>query len=183
MVQWDDTRNKSELPFRESHGACVGALLQGIPPGTPIDYDTLIEEIERRKPGRKGMSRRLESDECEIMSGVHDGVSTGWPILLLARNNDARSKDYGFLPDHPRPGHADMVEIERSGGFTDLRGGGSQTARLTLGLVAAASQVRQLLSAENISVRAGLYAVGERVANSLVNLEPDSDIENMRCRG
>ena len=164
--------------FGESHGACVGALLQGIPPGTPIDYDTLIEEIERRKPGRKGMSRRLESDECEIMSGVHDGVATGWPILLLARNNDARSKDYGLLPDHPRPGHADMVEIERSGGFTDLRGGGSQSARLTLGLVAAASQVRQLLSAENISVRAGLYAVGERVANSLVNLEPDSDIEN-----
>jgi chorismate synthase len=152
--------------FGESHGVCVGALLQGIPPGTPIDYDTLIEEIERRKPGRKGMSRRLESDECEIMSGVHNGVATGWPILLLARNNDARSKDYGFLPDHPRPGHADMVEIERSGGFTDLRGGGSQSARLTLGLVAAASQVRQLLSAENISVRAGLYAVGERVENT-----------------
>ena len=52
--------------FGESHGHCVGALLEGLPPGTPIDYDTLIEEIEKRKPGRKGMSRRLESDECEI---------------------------------------------------------------------------------------------------------------------
>ena len=63
--------------FGESHGQCVGALLEGLPPGTPIDYDSLIEEIEKRKPGRKGMSRRLESDECEIMSGVHEGVATG----------------------------------------------------------------------------------------------------------
>ena len=83
--------------FGESHGQCVGALLEGIPPGTTIDYDSLIEEIEKRKPGRKGMSRRLESDECEIMSGVHEGVATGWPILLIAKNDDARSKDYGCL--------------------------------------------------------------------------------------
>ena len=71
--------------FGESHGACVGALLQGIPPGTPIDYNTLIEEIERRKPGRKGMSRRLESDECEIMSGVHDGVAAPATDLVKVR--------------------------------------------------------------------------------------------------
>ena len=172
--------------FGESHGQCVGALLEGLPPGTPIDYDSLIEEIEKRKPGRKGMSRRLESDECEIMSGVHEGVATGWPILLIAKNDDARSKDYGFLPDHPRPGHADMVEIERSGGSTDLRGGGSQSARLTLGLVAAASQLRQLISAENVSIKAGLYSVGDKIADSLVNLNWDStaqsdDMHRLNC--
>ena len=156
--------------FGESHGPSVGALLEGIPAGTNIDNDALVRELERRKPGRKGMSRRLEADQCEILSGVYEGRATGWPILIVARNNDAKSSDYGFLPDHPRPGHADMVEIERSGGAADLRGGGSQSARLTLGLVAAASQTRQLLSQRGIHVRAHLYTVGDSQSRSLLDL-------------
>ena len=91
------------------------------------------------------MSARLETDECEILSGVHEGKATGWPLLMISRNSDARSSDYSFLPDHPRPGHADMVEEIRSSGSNDPRGGGSQSARLTLGLVAAGSQVRKML--------------------------------------
>ena len=75
---------------------------------------------------------------------MHEGIATGWPILLLTYNSDVRSKDYSFLPDHPRPGHADMVEHIRSEGASDLRGGGSQSARLTFGLVAAGSQARSL---------------------------------------
>jgi len=157
--------------FGESHGPSVGALLEGIPAGTEIDNDALVRELERRKPGRKGMSRRLETDQCEILSGVYEGRATGWPILIVARNNDAKSTDYGFLPDHPRPGHADMVEIERSGGAADLRGGGSQSARLTLGLVAAASQTRQLLSEKSISARAHLYSVGESQSRSLLDFD------------
>ena len=81
------------------------------------------------------MSQRSEDDRCEIMSGVFDGKATGWPILMLTMNSDAKSKDYSFLPDHPRPGHADLVESVRSQGSADLRGGGSQSARLTFGLV------------------------------------------------
>lgn len=163
--------------FGESHGPSVGALLEGIPAGTNIDNHALVKELERRKPGRKGMSRRLESDECEILSGVYEGRATGWPILIIARNNDARSSDYGFLPDHPRPGHADMVEIERSGGAADLRGGGSQSARLTLGLVAAASQTRQLLSERGIQVRAHLYSVGDSKSRSLLDLNQAYETE------
>ena len=69
------------------------------------------------------MSQRSEDDRCEIMSGVFDGKATGWPILMLTMNSDAKSKDYSFLPDHPRPGHADLVESVRSQGSADLRGG------------------------------------------------------------
>ena len=68
--------------FGESHGKCVGALVEGIPAGTKIDLQALNEDIARRKPGRKGLSMRSESDECEILSGVHEGRATGWPILL-----------------------------------------------------------------------------------------------------
>ena len=131
--------------FGESHGACVGALLEGIPAGTPIDEDELNRAIASRRPGRKGLSTRSELDQCELLSGVYEGKATGWPILMLTRNSDAKPSDYSFLPDQPRPGHADMVESIRSNGSNDPRGGGSHSARLTYGLVTAGSQVKSLL--------------------------------------
>lgn len=161
--------------FGESHGRCVGALVEGIPAGTEIDLDALREDIERRRPGRKGLSARSESDDCEILSGVHEGKATGWPILLLTWNSDARSNDYGFLPYQPRPGHADMTEQVRSGGTADLRGGGSQSARLTYGLVSASSQLRGLLAEAGWRVDAHLHSVGEEIAAPLFGLDRESE--------
>lgn len=174
--------------FGESHGRCVGALVEGIPAGTEFDLDALREDVERRRPGRKGLSARSESDDCEILSGVHEGKATGWPILLLTWNSDARSKDYGFLPDQPRPGHADMTEQFRSGGAADLRGGGSQSARLTYGLVSASSQLRGLLAEAGWRVDAHLHSVGEEIAAPLFVLDRDSaldgvsDMARLNCR-
>ena len=163
--------------FGESHGKCVGALFEGIPPGTEIDLDALVNDLSLRKPGRRGMSARLETDECEILSGVHEGKATGWPLLMIARNSDARSSDYGFLPDHPRPGHADMVEEIRSSGSNDPRGGGSQSARLTLGLVAAGSQVRKILDEAGWSCHAHLSRVGDISARPLIHLDTSRALE------
>ncbi|HJM13082.1 MAG TPA: chorismate synthase [Candidatus Thalassarchaeaceae archaeon] len=160
--------------FGESHGNCVGALVEGIPPGTPIDSQALARDLSLRKPGRRGLSSRSELDDCEILSGMHEGKATGWPILLLSRNNDAKSSDYSFLPDHPRPGHADMVEMIRSEGHNDPRGGGSQSARLTLGLVAAGSQARALLDKSGWTCRAHLHSVGNISARPLMELGENS---------
>ena len=174
--------------FGESHGKCVGALLEGIPPGTEIDLQTLSDDLSKRRPGRKGMSARLEPDECEILSGVYEGKATGWPLLMLVRNSDARPSDYGFLPDHPRPGHADMVEEIRSGGSSDLRGGGSQSARLTLGLVSAGSQARSMLENAGWSCKAHLSRVGDIMARPLIELEQSgplpegSEMSRLNCR-
>ena len=174
--------------FGESHGSCVGALIEGMPAGTPIDPAALAEDIARRRPGRKGLSTRSERDECEILSGVYEGRATGWPILLLTRNSDVRSSDYSFLPDHPRPGHADMAEGIRLGGANDPRGGGSQSARLTFGLVSAGSQVRALLDDVGWSCAAHLHSIGEVSAKPLFELErtaafdPASDMGRLNCR-
>ncbi|MFL2972826.1 MAG: chorismate synthase [Candidatus Thalassarchaeaceae archaeon] len=174
--------------FGESHGKCIGALVEGIPPGTEIDLQTLSDDLSRRRPGRKGMSARLEPDECEILSGVYEGKATGWPLLMLVRNSDARSSDYAFLPDHPRPGHADMVEEIRSSGSSDLRGGGSQSARLTLGLVSAGSQVRTILENAGWSCHAHLSRVGDISARPLIELEKSEltddvpEMSRLNCR-
>jgi len=174
--------------FGESHGICVGVLVEGMPSGTPIDLETLNKFLSHRKPGRKGMSSRKELDECEILSGVHQGKATGWPILMLTRNSDAKPVDYDFLPDHPRPGHADLVEDIRSGGHSDPRGGGSQSARLTWGLVAGGSQAKSLLEKQGWSCRAHLHSVGEITARNLIELDskaelaPESEMANLNCR-
>jgi len=156
--------------FGESHGVAVGALVEGIPTGTPIDVETLMADLSRRKPGRRLLSARAETDEVEILSGVHQGFATGWPILLLARNQDAKSRDYKFLPDLPRPGHADLPESVRSDGKADLRGGGTHSGRLTLGIVAGSSVVRPLLESAGVEVVAHVTAVGEVKAAPLTEL-------------
>ncbi|MEC7757361.1 MAG: chorismate synthase [Candidatus Thermoplasmatota archaeon] len=174
--------------FGESHGKCVGALVEGIPPGTKIDTEALIDDLSKRKPGRIGLSSRAEIDDCEILSGVYDGKATGWPILMIAMNSDARSRDYDFLPDHPRPGHADMGEAIWSKGFYDPRGGGSHSARLTLGIVAAGSQVRSILDDVGWTCDAHLHKVGEITARPLFQLrkskvqEEDSTMKRLNCR-
>jgi len=147
--------------FGESHGPAVGALLQGIAPGTPVDVSKIQAALDRRRPGRKGLTARAESDIVEILSGVYEGCATGHPILFLVRNADVRSRDYGFLPDHPRPGHADLPEAVRTGNAADPRGGGTHSGRLTLGLVAGGEVARQILSNAGIEVHAHCGGVGE----------------------
>ncbi len=149
--------------FGESHGAAVGALLDGVPPGIPIDVETLIEDLRRRRPGRRLLSARAEPDHCEILSGVYEGKTTGYPILLLVRNQDAKSRDYGFLPNQPRPGHADLPESTRTGGAADLRGGGANSGRLTLGLVAAGSLIREAIG--DVTVDAHCSQIGSITAH------------------
>ena len=162
--------------FGESHGKCVGALLEGMPVGTKIDSEILADFISRRRPGKKGLSTRVELDECEVMSGIYEGLATGWPILLLTKNTDVRSKDYSFLPDQPRPGHADMVEHIRSNGVSDLRGGGSQSARLTFGIVAAGSQAKSLINSVGWTCTAHLSSVGDVSARPLIELDRNSEL-------
>ena len=145
--------------FGESHGPAVGALIDGMPPNIEIDADQLIADMVARRPGSGLASKRKETDDVEILSGVHAGKTTGMPVLLLIRNRDVKSKDYSFLPYQPRPGHVDHPISVKTGGAADLRGGGSFSARLTAGLVAAASLSRNILP-EDWKIEAKVGALG-----------------------
>lgn len=169
--------------FGESHGAMVGALIEGIPPGLPIDEDYIQQSMDMRRPGGHFASKRKESDIVEVSTGVYEGVSTGQPILLVIRNNDARSSDYSFIPNHPRPGHQDMVMNIRTDGHADLRGGGSSSARLTAGLVAAAAIISPLLG--EIQIDAHVGAIGDIEAKPIEICPPEweNDLcKSLRCR-
>ena len=165
--------------FGESHGPAVGALIEGIPPNIEIDPEQLIADMIARRPGSGLASKRKETDDVEIMSGVHSGKTTGMPILLLIRNQDVRSKDYSFLPYQPRPGHVDHPINIKTGGAADLRGGGSFSARLAAGLVAAASISRNILP-EEWEMAAPVGALNDPKGRKLTN---DAFVNGARAAG
>ena len=118
--------------------------------------------MDRRKPGQsQHTTQRRESDRVEILSGVFDGVTTGTPIGLLVRNQDARSRDYEKIKDRFRPGHADYT-YQKKYGIRDYRGGGRSSARETAMRVAAGGIARKYL-AENyrVKIRACVYQIGD----------------------
>lgn len=131
--------------FGESHGAAIGCIVDGCPPGLELCEADIQTELDRRKPGTsRHVTQRRESDAVEILSGVFDGKTTGTPIGLLIRNDDQRSKDYGNISESFRPGHADYTYTQKYG-FRDYRGGGRSSARETAVRVAAGAIARKWL--------------------------------------
>jgi chorismate synthase len=131
--------------FGESHGPAIGCVIDGCPPGLALSEDDIQPDLDRRRPGTsRHVTQRNEADAVEILSGVHEGLTTGTPICLLIRNTDQRSKDYGNLLDTFRPGHADYT-YWRKYGLRDPRGGGRASARLTAPMVAAGAVAKKWL--------------------------------------
>ena len=131
--------------FGESHGPAIGCVVDGCPPGLALSAEDIQQDLDRRKPGTsRHVTQRQESDTVEILSGVFEGKTTGTPIALLIRNEDARSRDYGNLIDTFRPGHADYTYWQKYG-IRDHRGGGRASARETAVRVAAAAIARKWL--------------------------------------
>lgn len=131
--------------FGESHGPAIGCVVDGCPPGLALSVDDIQQDLDRRKPGTsRHVTQRQESDTVEVLSGVFEGKTTGTPIALLIRNEDARSKDYGNLIDTFRPGHADYTYWQKYG-IRDHRGGGRSSARETAVRVAAAAIAKKWL--------------------------------------
>ena len=148
--------------FGESHGPAIGCVVDGCPPGLPLETADIQRELDRRKPGTsRHVTQRRESDTVEILSGVFEGRTTGTPIALLIRNEDARSKDYAAIADTFRPGHADYAYWQKYG-IRDYRGGGRASARETAVRVAAGAIARKWLAERH----------GVRIRGHLVQLGP-----------
>lgn len=148
--------------FGESHGSVIGCVLDGFPPGMPIDEEEVKRELVRRATGRsRYTSQRKEKDDVKIISGVFEGKTTGQAIAMLITNIDARSQDYSAIAKVFRPGHADY-SYWRKYGIRDYRGGGRSSARETTMRVAAGALAKKWLRLHhNIEVRAWLSQLGE----------------------
>ncbi len=131
--------------FGESHGAALGCVVDGCPPGLELTEADLQEDLDRRKPGKsRHTTQRREEDAVQILSGIFEGRTTGSPIGLLIHNTDQKSKDYSKIRDRFRPGHADYT-YQQKYGLRDYRGGGRSSARETAMRVAAGAIAKKYL--------------------------------------
>ena len=148
--------------FGESHGAAIGGVVDGCPPGLALSAEDLQLDLDRRKPGTsRHVTQRQEADSVEILSGVFEGKTTGAPIGLLIRNTDQRSQDYSKIMDTFRPGHADYTYKQKYG-VRDYRGGGRSSARETAVRVAAGAIAKKWLKERfGVTVRGYMSQMGE----------------------
>jgi chorismate synthase len=148
--------------FGESHGAAIGGVVDGCPPGLSLCAEDLQVDLDRRKPGTsRHVTQRKEDDAVEILSGVFEGKTTGAPIGLLIRNTDQRSQDYSKIMDTFRPGHADYTYAQKYG-VRDYRGGGRSSARETAIRVAAGGIAKKwLFERFGVVVRGYMSQLGE----------------------
>lgn len=148
--------------FGESHGPALGCIVDGCPPGMPLDEADLQRDLDRRRPGTsKYTTQRREEDRVKILSGVFEGKTTGTPIGLVIENQDQRSRDYSDIKDVFRPAHADFTYL-RKYGIRDYRGGGRASARETAMRVAAGGIAKKYLQVQHgIVVRGYLAQMGD----------------------
>jgi chorismate synthase len=147
----------------ESHGPCIGCVVDGCPPGMPLAAEEIQVYLDKRRPGQSRFTtQRREADQVKILSGVFPDdqgrqVTTGTPISLVIDNMDQRAKDYGDIKDKFRPGHADFTYTEKYG-LRDYRGGGRSSARETAMRVAAGAIARKMVP--GATIRGALIQIG-----------------------
>ena len=148
----------------ESHGPAIGCVVDGCPPGLPLDVADIQAFLDKRRPGQSRFTtQRREPDEVRILSGVLADaggrqLTTGTPIALQIDNVDQRSKDYGDIAAKFRPGHADYTYAAKYG-IRDHRGGGRSSARETAMRVAAGAVARRVLGG-GVRIRGALVQIG-----------------------
>src|SRR3954467_6737168 len=129
MLRW--------LTAGESHGPELIALLEGLPAGVPVTLDAIRADLARRKLGYgRGSRMKFEEDALDISGGVRHGESLGSPIALRIGNTEwpkwvevmspdpveltDKSRGRGAALTRPRPGHADLVGMQKYG-FDEAR--------------------------------------------------------------
>jgi chorismate synthase len=158
--------------FGESHGPVVGITIDGCPAGLPISVEDIQRALDLRIPQEKEIvSARREPDIVEIFSGIFQYHTTGAPITLHIKNKDLKSSDYEPLKDVVRPGHADYPAKVKFGGFSDYRGGGRLSGRMTAAFVAAGAIAQKLLGAFGVEVLAYTHSIDGVVLETFPSIE------------
>lgn len=162
--------------FGESHGPGIGVVIDGCPAGIDLAEHEINDALAWRQPGKNSYtSPRKEKDRAEILSGLFEGKTTGAPIAIFIRNQDADSSQYEAIKDLYRPGHANFTYLEKYGIF-DYRGGGRASARETAARVAAGAVAKKLLAQRQIACTAFISEIG---GISICELDL-SDLEKIR---
>ena len=171
--------------FGESHGRCVGVVIDGCPAGLPLTEEDIQPELDKRLPDNKEIvSARRETDAVELLSGTFEGFTTGAPICALVWNKQTVSSDYDSIKYTPRPGHADYPATIKYMGFNDYRGGGRFSGRITAAFIIAGAVAKKLLDVFGIEVLAYTTAIGDvelQATLSIDDVRENTYANSVRC--
>jgi chorismate synthase len=159
------------LTAGESHGPALVVVIEGLPAGLHITVEDIGAELARRRLGfGRGPRMRFEADELELLGGVRHGRTLGSPVAILVRNTEWPKWQEEMSPApgatekplrQPRPGHADLVGMQKYG-FDDARDVLERaSARETAARVAAGAVAKQLLAQLGVSVISHVLSLGD----------------------
>ena len=159
--------------FGESHGAAIGAVIDGLAPGLKIDRNFIRHQLDLRRPHGAISTARREADDFQIISGEFEGKTTGTPLCIIIPNQSQHSKDYSKTKDLARPGHADFTAFEKYHGYADYRGGGHFSGRITAALTAAGAIAIDALKAKGILIGTHVLRCGKISDREFCDYEKD----------
>lgn len=158
--------------FGESHGRCLGVIVDGCPAGLPLSEQDIQKELDKRIPSKTEIvSARREKDIIEILSGTFNGFTTGAPLCTLVWNKEVIPCEYDLIKDTPRPGHADYSARIKYGSFNDYRGGGRFSGRITVAFVMAGAIAKKLLGLFGVEILAYTIEIGKVKLRTMPTLE------------
>jgi chorismate synthase len=174
------------LTAGESHGPALVVVVEGLPAGLPITIEDVASELARRRLGfGRGPRMRFEQDELEFLGGVRHGRTLGSPVAIVVRNTEWPKWQEEMSPApgatekplrQPRPGHADLVGMQKYG-FDDARDVLERaSARETAARVAAGAVAKQLLAQLGVSVISHVLSLGDVRADAERRPKP-ADLE------
>ena len=161
--------------FGESHGPYIGVVLDGIAPGIEVNKDFINHQLDLRRPSGKISTKRVETDEFILASGVFNDKTTGTPLTILIPNSVQHSKDYEKTATLARPGHADYTANVKYHGFQDFRGGGHFSGRITAALVAAGGIIIRELEKKGIKIGTHIKSLGGIKDRNFEDYQKDID--------
>jgi chorismate synthase len=158
------------LTAGESHGPALTVVVEGLPAGLPITIDEISAELARRRLGfGRGPRMRFERDDVEILGGVRHGRTLGSPVSIVIHNTEwpKWQEEMATGPGitkrsltEPRPGHADLVGMQKYG-FDDARNVLERaSARETAARVAAGALAKALLDQLDAQVISHVVTLG-----------------------
>ncbi|HEY7981643.1 MAG TPA: chorismate synthase [Candidatus Eremiobacteraceae bacterium] len=163
------------LTAGESHGPALVGIVDGLPAGMHVDFESLADQMRRRQGGHgRGQRMKIEADEAEFLAGLRGGMTLGSPLALIIRNKDYENVRALMDPrtgagppiTRPRPGHADYAGAVKYR-HRDLRNVLERaSARETAMRVAIGEIARQYLGLIGISVAGYVLQIGDVVANA-----------------
>ncbi|MBQ6184020.1 MAG: chorismate synthase [Clostridia bacterium] len=167
--------------FGESHGPAVGAVIDGLAPGLPVNGKSIEKALLYRRPFGDISTSRIEKDDYSVISGVYNGFTQGTPLCIIIPNKDIKSESYKRISGLARPGHADLTAFYKYNGFSDPNGGGHFSGRITAALCAAGAIVTDALRVKGIRIATHILRCAGIDDRDFENFSKDiEDLENKR---